>query len=199
VRTVSYRSSTPVYHRPQLWRHVVALDHPMAESTVSGACGRCSPPPLVVPSPSVHGTALDRPTRRRACWAGRRGMGVAQIGGAGSYWIPRRTSRARSTPARRDTRCSDMSIPAEMPAEVTTSPSSTNRSSVRTSIVGSSWASVSSELQCVVAGRCASRPAAANTSEPVREQAGGREYQRAGADARHQRHLETLLAHPVQL
>ena len=34
---------------------------------------------------------------------------------------------------------------------------------------------------------------------PVREQAGGREYKGAGADARHQRDLETLLAHPVQL
>ncbi len=54
-----------------------------------------------------------------------------------------------------------MSIPAEMPAEVTRSPSSTNRWSVRTSIVGSSSASFSSEAQCVVAGRCASKPAAA--------------------------------------
>src|SRR5665647_3599795 len=34
---------------------------------------------------------------------------------------------------------------------------------------------------------------------PVREQTGSREYQRAGADARHQWHLDTLLAHPVQL
>jgi hypothetical protein len=32
------------------------------------------------------------------------GMGMAQIGGAGSYWIHLGTSRARSTPARRDTR-----------------------------------------------------------------------------------------------
>lgn len=54
-----------------------------------------------------------------------------QTGGAGSYWIPRRTSLARSCPARRCTRWSAMSIPAEIPAEVTTSPSSTKRSSGR--------------------------------------------------------------------
>jgi hypothetical protein len=48
-----------------------------------------------------------------------------------------------------------------------TSPSSTKRSSGRTSMVGSISLSTSSERQWVVAGRLASKPAAANTSEPV--------------------------------
>ena len=60
-----------------------------------------------------------------------------------------------------------MSMPAETPADVTMSPSSTYRSSGRSSIVGSSSAKVVSAAQWVVAGRFASSPAAANTSDPV--------------------------------
>jgi len=96
-----------------------------------------------------------------------------------------RTWRARSTPARRITRCRAMSMPADTPAEVTTSPSSTNRSSPRTSMVGSSSARCSSEPQCVVAGRFAE---------------GRRRRRRATrADTGHQRHVLALAAHPVQL
>jgi DNA-binding MarR family transcriptional regulator len=82
-------------------------------------------------------------------------------GGAGSYWIPRRTSLARAVDARRATRCSAMSMPADTPAELTMSPSSTKRSSGRTSMVPSSSASSSRDPQWVVAGRPASKPAAA--------------------------------------
>jgi hypothetical protein len=54
-----------------------------------------------------------------------------------------------------------MSMPAETPAEVMTSPSSTHLSPGRTSIDGSSLARCSSEPQWVVAGRSRSSPAAA--------------------------------------
>ena len=60
-----------------------------------------------------------------------------------------------------------MSIPADTPAAVITSPLSTKRSSGRTSISRPSVGSTSSEPQCVVAGRPSSRPASASTSEPV--------------------------------
>lgn len=50
-----------------------------------------------------------------------------------------------------------MSMPAETPELVTTSPSSTKRSSRRTSMLGSVSARTSSEAWCVVAGRPASR------------------------------------------
>ena len=66
-----------------------------------------------------------------------------------------------------------MSIPAEMPAEVMMSPSSTNRSSPRTRIVGSSSASRSRLRQCV--------------------------DERARAHARHQRDLAPLATDPVEL
>ena len=79
-----------------------------------------------------------------------------------------------------------MSMPAETPAEVTRSPSSTSRSSGRTSIVGSSSASRSSEAQWVVAGRSL-------------EQAGRRVDERAGADAGHQRDRGALAADPVEV
>ena len=59
------------------------------------------------------------------------------------------------------TRWSAISIPAETPAAVTISPLSTNRSPGRTSIVGSSSASVSRLPHHVVAGRSRRRPAAA--------------------------------------
>ena len=65
-----------------------------------------------------------------------------------------------------------MSMPAETPAEVTTSPSSTNRASASTSTPSS--ASDSTALQCVAAGRPARSPAFAVD-------------ERAVADARHQR------------
>lgn len=50
---------------------------------------------------------------------------VCQLGGDNSYWMPRRTCAARSRDARRATRCRASSIPADTPAEVITSPSST--------------------------------------------------------------------------
>lgn len=79
--------------------------------------------------------------------------GATYTGGSGSYWIPRRTSRERSVPASRATRWRAMSIPAEMPAAVITSPSSTNRSVVETWTVGSSLRRSSSSAQWVVARR----------------------------------------------
>lgn len=51
--------------------------------------------------------------------------GLVQTGGAGSYWMACRTCRARSAPASRATRCRAMSMPAETPALVMRSPSST--------------------------------------------------------------------------
>ncbi len=66
-------------------------------------------------------------------------------------------------------------MPADTPAEVTTSPSSTNRASLRTSMLGSISASRSREAQCVVAGRPDSS-------------AGGGIHQSTGTDARHDRH-----------
>src|SRR6266508_1679106 len=68
-------------------------------------------------------------------------LGASYTGGSGSYWMYRRISLARSTPASRASTCKAMSMPAETPAEVTMSPSSTKRSSGRTSMVGSSSAS----------------------------------------------------------
>src|SRR5258708_10318648 len=59
-----------------------------------------------------------------------------------------------------------MSIPAEMPADVTM-PSSTYRSSPITEIVGSIDASVSRAPQCVVARLTRSSPARANSNDPV--------------------------------
>ncbi len=88
-------------------------------------------------------------------------LGRSQMGGWGSYWMPRRTSRARSTPARRATRCRAMSMPAETPALVSRSSSSTNRASTSVITVGSISQSRLSEAQWVVAGRPFSSPAAA--------------------------------------
>jgi hypothetical protein len=102
--------------------------------------------------------------RLSGCPSHRRLVGRAwrrQTGGAGSYWMPRRTSSTLVLPASRSTRCRAMSVPAEMPADVMMSPSSTNRSCRRTSMVESSSASLSKERQCVVAGRPFNRPAAA--------------------------------------
>jgi len=47
---------------------------------------------------------IDRPATPPWWPMVEKGMGRAQIGSEGSYWIPRRTSRARPTPARRETR-----------------------------------------------------------------------------------------------
>ena len=78
-----------------------------------------------------------------------------------------------------------MSIPAETPAAVTISPLSTNRSSGRSSTVGSSSASRSSRPHQVVAGRSRRRP-------------GGGESQRASAHARHERAATGIRAEPVE-
>ena len=129
---------------------------------VHGACGHNAARAALLRDHAIGGPmgrVLTQATRRLGLsgLAARQG----QTGGCGSYWMPRRTSRARSTPASRATRWRAMSIPAETPAAVMTSPSSTNRSSGRTSIVGSSSTRRSSVLQCVVAGRSRKRPAAA--------------------------------------
>ena len=60
-----------------------------------------------------------------------------------------------------------MSIPAETPAAVTTSPSSTKRASPRTSTSRPDAAKRSRAPHQVVAGRPSRRPAAAKTVEPV--------------------------------
>src|SRR6266540_873973 len=80
-----------------------------------------------------------QPIRHRSPLSTR--LGASYTGGSGSYWMYRRISLARSTPASRASTCKAMSMPAETPAEVTMSPSSTKRSSGRTSMVGSSSAS----------------------------------------------------------
>ena len=86
---------------------------------------------------------FERPWKRQLA----HGADPGQTGGAGSYSMARRTSRARSVLARRATTRSAMSIPAETPADVTRSPSSTKRSLRRTSMDGSSSASRSSRAQ----------------------------------------------------
>ena len=79
-----------------------------------------------------------------------------------------------------------MSMPADTPAAVITSPSSTYRSSGRTSMLGSSSRSRSSEPQWVVAGRPLSSPAA-------------RVHQRAGADAGQQPGVRPAGPDPAQV
>ena len=75
-----------------------------------------------------------------------------------------------------------MSIPAETPAAVTISPLSTNRSSGRTSIVGSE---LGEPVEAPPPGR----------RRAVAQEACGGEHERAGADARHQR---AVLPKPAQ-
>ncbi len=58
-------------------------------------------------------------------------------------------------------------MPAAVPAEVSTSPSSTKSSRGSTCTRGYRLASVGAYIQCVVAGRPSSRPAAARTNAPV--------------------------------
>ena len=64
-----------------------------------------------------------------------------------------------------------MSMPAETPALVSRSPSSTNRALTSVITVGSSSESRLSEAQCVVAERPLSRPADAYTRLPVHTEA----------------------------
>ena len=112
--------------------------------------------------------------------------GVAQIGGCGSYWMPRRTSRARSVPASRATRCRAMSMPAETPALVMRSPSSTNRAA--TSVLHGRVELGEQVQRRPVRGR-----------RPAREQSGGGVDEASGAHRGHQRHGCALGAHPVQV
>jgi hypothetical protein len=63
--------------------------------------------------------------------------------------------------------CRHTSIPAANPAEVSTSPSSTNSTFSSTSTSGWSRRIASANFQCVVAGRPSSSPAAASTKAPV--------------------------------
>ena len=58
-------------------------------------------------------------------------------------------------------------MPAAFPAEVRTSPSSTNRTSASRWTAGNRRANVAPCTQCVVAGRPSSSPAAARTKAPV--------------------------------
>ena len=63
--------------------------------------------------------------------------------------------------------CRHKSIPAASPAEVSTSPSSTNNTFSSNRTAGYSARSASAYRQCVVAGRPSSTPAAARTNAPV--------------------------------
>ncbi len=58
-------------------------------------------------------------------------------------------------------------MPEATPAEVSTSPSSTNNTSGSSLTWGNKRAKRAASRQCVVAGRPSSRPAAASTYEPV--------------------------------
>jgi len=60
-----------------------------------------------------------------------------------------------------------MSIPAEIPAEVSTLPSSTTCCLSSTVTFANDWRIPSSERQCVVACRPSSRPACPSSIEPV--------------------------------
>ena len=74
---------------------------------------------------------------------------------------------AASAPWSVRTTCRQRSIPAAVPAEVSTSPSSTNSSRGSTWTRGYRFARVGAYIQCVVAGRPSSSPAAASTNAPV--------------------------------
>lgn len=76
------------------------------------------------------------------------------------YWIV----RAIPSPAIRDTRRNAMSMPADTPAAVTTGPSSTHR---RATGVAPNPPSRFRYIQCVVARRPVSRPAAPSRRAPV--------------------------------
>ncbi len=105
------------------------------------------------------------------CWAGA-GTGVvtnwawppSRWGGTTSR---RATALATAEPRSWRTRCRHRSIAAALPAEVSTRPSSTYRTSGSTSTPG--WRVLRSAVcaQCVVARRPSRRPAAASTNAPV--------------------------------
>src|SRR5947207_150121 len=75
--------------------------------------------------------------------------------------------RATVSPCSRATTRSAMSMPAEIPAEVSTLPSSTTCSLSSTFTAGNNSRIRSSARQCVVARRPSSRPAWPSSSEPV--------------------------------
>lgn len=85
----------------------------------------------------------------------------------GGTTVRRATSLATAVPWSRRTMCTHRSIPAATPAEVSTSPSSTNSTSASTRTFGNTRWKCSAEAQCVVAGRPSRYPAAASTNPPV--------------------------------
>jgi hypothetical protein len=100
----------------------------------------------------------QRPVTVEHDGGGQRGQ-IDHTGGSGSYWAAARTALAISVPACRSTRCRARPIPAETPAAVSTSPSSTHRTSDRTSQLLSRPRSSSNAPWCVDAARVpAGRP-----------------------------------------
>lgn len=86
-----------------------------------------------------------------------------------SIW--RAVLTARSRPAKRSTKCRLISMPADMPAEVTIEPSSTQRRWSMTVTAGNIDAMSAISSQCVVAVRPSSKPACASKNEPVQIEA----------------------------
>ena len=104
----------------------------------------------------------------------------------GGTTVRRATSLATAVPWSRRTMCRHRSIPAATPAEVSTSPSSMNRTSASTLMLGKTRWKCSASAQCVVAGRPSRRPAAASTYTPVQIEANrvpGRMWARAAASS----------------
>ena len=116
---------------------------------------------------------LQRPVAGRG---GREWSGAGTCRSMNCAWPPSRhggTTQYRATalatwaPWSDRMMCRHKSIPAARPAEVSTSPSSTNSTFSSTRTCGCSRRSSSANFQCVVAGRPSSRPAAASTNAPV--------------------------------
>jgi hypothetical protein len=152
-----------------------ALISTTAPTTSSRKCAVCatsargSPAQSGCPPPTTSSSSCSSP----------------QIGGCGSYWMPRRTSRARSTPASRSTRCRDMSMPAETPALVSTSPSSTKQAPTSVSML----VDLGEQVQ-----RCPVR-----RRRPAGQQTCGGVHEAAGAHGSHERDGRALLAYPVEV
>ena len=100
--------------------------------------------------------------------------------------MARRTSRARSVPASRATRCSAMSMPAETPALVMRSPSSTKRA-----------VDVGHHRRVELGQQVQRRPV--RRRRPARQQSGSGVDEASRAHRGHQRNGGTLGAHPVQV
>jgi hypothetical protein len=100
-----------------------------------------------------------RRRNNRANWGADDSPALPQL-----YSICRAVRSASSRPASRSTRYSDMSMPAEMPPDVTTLPWSIQRRAAYTRTCGNIWRNCSMSSQCVVASFPFNSPACASSS-----------------------------------